>query len=106
MACFSPPRTDGAWVQLNVGLVRNGGQALPSARAMFRAICPYLDAWRRDRALHWWFFMRKPPDVRLRMFLAPAGENLSGRDLLDRFMGDQLKEVQAPTHAGHHGKRR
>jgi len=40
----------------------------------------------------------------VRMFLAPAGESLTVQDLLDRFQADQLQEVEAPTHGGHHGK--
>ncbi len=42
----------------------------------------------------------------VRMFLAPVGETLSGQDLLDRYAEDQLQEVDAPTHGGHHGKGR
>lgn len=42
----------------------------------------------------------------IRMFLAPAGEALSGQDLLDRYSAGQLQEVEAPTHGGHHGKGR
>lgn len=57
---------DAQWVQLNVGLVRHNGQALPSARALFARIEPLVTRWRSDGLLRWFFFMRKPPDVRLR----------------------------------------
>ena len=42
----------------------------------------------------------------VRMFLAPAGEQLAVREVIDRFQAGQLEEVEAPTHAGHHGKGR
>lgn len=42
----------------------------------------------------------------VRMFLAPIGETLTGQDLLDRYAENQLQEVQAPTHGGHHGRGR
>lgn len=57
------------WVQLNVGLVRAGGLALTSARALFDRITPLIEDWRGAAKLRWFFFMRKPPDVRLRFLV-------------------------------------
>src|SRR5579862_9739400 len=54
------------WIQLNAELVRHSGQALPSARALFGRIEPLMMRWRGEGRLRWFFFMRKPPDVRLR----------------------------------------
>jgi len=42
----------------------------------------------------------------IQMFLAPAGETLTGRELLAQYRAGQLKEVSSPTHGGHHGGRR
>jgi thiopeptide-type bacteriocin biosynthesis protein len=64
---FRDPPAQAAWKQVNVALVRANGDAMPSARALFRAVVPRLDHWHRDGVLHGWFFMRKPPDVRLRV---------------------------------------
>jgi thiopeptide-type bacteriocin biosynthesis protein len=61
------------WVQVNVALERRGGPALPSARAVFDGLAPFLARWRRERAVTCWYFMRKPPDLRLR-FRGPALE--------------------------------
>jgi predicted Fe-Mo cluster-binding NifX family protein len=36
------------------------------------------------------------------MFLAPAGEALTARDLLVRYRQGELKQVTAPTGPGHH----
>ena len=38
------------------------------------------------------------------MYLAPAGESLTGRQLLERFQAGKLQAVKAPTSAGHHGR--
>jgi thiopeptide-type bacteriocin biosynthesis protein len=54
------------WVELDVGLVRHDGHALPSARVLFNRLEPLINKWRRDGSLRWFYFMRKPPDVRLR----------------------------------------
>lgn len=59
------------WLQMNVALERRDGQALPSARAVFGGLAPLLAQWRRERAVSCWYFMRKPPDLRLR-FQGPA----------------------------------
>jgi len=42
----------------------------------------------------------------LQMFLAPAGETLTGRQLLGRYQAGQLGQATAPTHRGLHGKGR
>jgi len=61
------------WLQMNVALERRDGQALPSARAVFAGLAPLLARWRRERTIAGWYFMRKPPDLRLR-FQGPAPE--------------------------------
>lgn len=57
------------WLQLNIGLVRQNGSALPSARAVFAEIQPLIDRWRAAACLDCCFFMRKPPDIRLRFLM-------------------------------------
>jgi predicted Fe-Mo cluster-binding NifX family protein len=42
----------------------------------------------------------------VQMFLAPASEALTCRQLLGLYQEGKLKEVTAPTRAGHQGKRR
>jgi predicted Fe-Mo cluster-binding NifX family protein len=37
------------------------------------------------------------------MFLAPAGQVPTARELLARYRAGQLQQVSAPTSAGHHG---
>jgi thiopeptide-type bacteriocin biosynthesis protein len=54
------------WLQVNVALERHDGTALPSARALFGRLSPALADWRGRQLLDHFFFMRKPPDVRLR----------------------------------------
>jgi hypothetical protein len=77
-ASFRSPPFDARWLQVNVALARANGDALPSARAMFRELAPFLDQWRLENRLHWWFFMRKPPDVRLRFMLRPDNGDAAG----------------------------
>ncbi|MEH2137576.1 thiopeptide-type bacteriocin biosynthesis protein [Nostoc sp.] len=59
---------NGDWVQLNVALIRHQDEALPSARALFARLEPLVTDWRSNDLLRWFFFMRKPPDVRVRFF--------------------------------------
>ncbi len=66
---FAPVPADAHWQQFDVALLRVSGDALPSARAMFGALAPLVDRWLTEETLHGWFFMRKPPDVRLRFCL-------------------------------------
>lgn len=54
------------WIQVNAGLARRGGSALPAARALLRALDAALPEWRRLRLVSHCFFQRKPPDLRLR----------------------------------------
>ena len=42
----------------------------------------------------------------IRMFVAPAGETLTGRELFDRYQAGELEELSAPSHGGHHGRGR
>ena len=39
----------------------------------------------------------------IQMFLVPAGEDLTARQLLARYREGQLRQVSAPTNPGHHG---
>lgn len=41
----------------------------------------------------------------VQMFLAPAGETLTGRELLARYQKGQLESPEAPTAPGRHGRR-
>jgi thiopeptide-type bacteriocin biosynthesis protein len=66
---LSPPPAGATWLQFDVGLVRVGGDARPSARAFFARALPRLEDIRRDGLIQGWFFMRKPPDIRLRVWL-------------------------------------
>jgi thiopeptide-type bacteriocin biosynthesis protein len=59
------------WLQVNVALSRSRGSALASARAVLGEIATRLPAWRRARSVTCFFFMRKPPDLRLR-FAGPS----------------------------------
>jgi len=58
------------WLQVNVALERRSRAPLDSARDVFRELQPLLRRWRRRRSLRRFFFMRKPPGIRLR-FLGP-----------------------------------
>jgi thiopeptide-type bacteriocin biosynthesis protein len=60
------PYSSGQWFQANVALSRQDGRALASARRVLRAVeALALDA-RQAGELGCFFFMRKPPDLRLR----------------------------------------
>lgn len=59
----------GEWVQVNVGLVRQQGDALPSARLLFSRMNTLVNRWRDGGLLRCFFFMRKPPDVRSRFLI-------------------------------------
>ena len=54
------------WLQLNVALARRDGSALSSARFILREIEDIFTRERRGPAF--FFFQRKPPDLRLRFF--------------------------------------
>lgn len=60
-------RQSSEWLQLNVALARRDGAALPSARALLRDLEAVLSPSRQRKALPF-FFQRKPPDLRLRLF--------------------------------------
>jgi thiopeptide-type bacteriocin biosynthesis protein len=59
-----------AAVQLNVALGRLRHSPIDDARDIFDALAPALSEWRRRGTLRWFFFMRKPPDLRLRFGVA------------------------------------
>lgn len=100
----APP--DALWQQVNVALVRVDGDAVPSARAMFRKLVPLLNQWHHEGRLHGWFFMRKPPDVRLRCYLRPnrghasaaldsAFQSLQNAGLIDRWFRSHYQPEQS-----------
>ncbi len=77
-AAFRPPPADAAWRQFDIALTREAGGAVASARALFGTLAPVLRGDGGERACGW-FFMRKPPDVRLRVLLTPGtGRVLAG----------------------------
>jgi hypothetical protein len=62
-------KSNSYWAQMNVALERKTGDALPSARALFSRLSPTIARWRKENTLEHFFFMRKPPDVRLRFLV-------------------------------------
>lgn len=72
--------TECRWLQLNVALSRRDGDALGRARAVFAALTPQLAARRVAGDLDAFFFMRKPPDLRLR-FGGPDPRAAMAREL-------------------------
>jgi thiopeptide-type bacteriocin biosynthesis protein len=93
----------GDWVQFNVALVRESGPALASARRVFGALGPLLDDFRTDGGLQRFHFMRKPPDVRLRLEgpaphddLVPAIEVLLRGLAADGAVADFFTSVYEP----------
>jgi len=85
---------DEHWIQLNVGLARRGGLALPAARAVFDEIGPLVEQWRAASELKWFFFMRKPPDIRLR-FRVPTSHDI--RPELDGAIARLQREDRVAT---------
>jgi thiopeptide-type bacteriocin biosynthesis protein len=64
-----------SWRQVNVALDRSRGPALQSARRVLHGLAPLLDDLRADGRLHRFHFMRKPPDIRLRL-AGPAPDDM------------------------------
>ena len=58
--------SESRWLQVNVALSQQKGSGLPSARTVFAVLSERLPEWRRQRAVNCFFFMRKPPGLRLR----------------------------------------
>jgi thiopeptide-type bacteriocin biosynthesis protein len=63
---------NGGWLQVNVSLNRRDGDAIPAALALFDCLREQLPKWRSKGIVTHFFFVRKPPDARLR-FLCPEG---------------------------------
>ncbi len=91
------PYTTGQWFQANVALVRNDGGALASARRVLRSVEAVVRDARRTGELGCFFFMRKPPDLRLR-FLSTS-DALAGRvrAVLDGLARDGAVERWFPS---------
>jgi thiopeptide-type bacteriocin biosynthesis protein len=76
-----PPVSADGWMQVNVSLSRRrDGSAIPAALALFDYLRERLPEWRTTGAVARFFFLRKPPDLRLR-FLCPNGESKVAREL-------------------------
>lgn len=69
-------KSNSYWAQMNVALERKTGDALPSARALFSRLSPTIARWRKENTLEHFFFIRKPPDVRLRFLVYNPQINL------------------------------
>lgn len=78
------------WVQLNIGLVREHGNAINHARKLFDAIAPLIKKWRDDGWLNCYFLMRKPPDIRLRFYSLDRASSI--RSALSRAMEILLRQ--------------
>ena len=85
---------DHRWIQLNVGLARRDGVALPAARALLDEVAELVDDWRTSGTLEWFFFMRKPPDVRLRFYVAA---NVDVRTTLDALVTRLAEQAHITT---------
>lgn len=57
------------WFQANVRLRRRNGDGMPSALALFGELQTALRGWRSSGDVRGFFFMRKPPGLRLRFAL-------------------------------------
>lgn len=67
-----------SWLQINVALERKEGDALPCARALFKQLFPLINELRYHKVIDTFFFMRKPPDLRLRFLVNdPEGSILT-----------------------------
>jgi thiopeptide-type bacteriocin biosynthesis protein len=78
---YDPP----AWHQVNLALTAVDGSMLNSAGAVFGKLEPALNEWRKEQKLRRFFFMRKPPGLRLR-FLADKALSHEISALLDDLM--------------------
>src|SRR5258708_4328329 len=64
----SSPRefANAGWLQFNVSLSRQDGEAIPPALALFDRLREQLLKWRTEGKVTRFFFVRKPPGARLR----------------------------------------
>ena len=65
------------WIQYNVRLARRAGSPDESARSLFGSLHEPLQRWRRERSLDCFYFMRKPPGVRMRFHGTDVARELS-----------------------------
>jgi len=68
--------SDRAWLQVNVALSRESGGMVTNARAVFDLVMQNLPDWRRRQVVSGFFFMRKPPGLRLRFEVAEPVETV------------------------------
>jgi thiopeptide-type bacteriocin biosynthesis protein len=87
----------GGWCQVNIALNRRAGAALPSARAVFARLHDWTRTLRRKRELVCCYFVRKPPDIRLRLCLRRPVAALELRDFIDPLVGSNAIRSWAPA---------
>ncbi len=80
------------WIQVNLALSRERGDALASARAVFAELYGRVPAWKRQRAVKCAFFIRKPPDLRLRLLTREPGVRVGLKAMLRRLRTDGAVE--------------
>jgi thiopeptide-type bacteriocin biosynthesis protein len=87
------------WLQINVALGRQGGDALPYARALFERLSVTIMDWRRQKVLDTFFFMRKPPDLRLRFLISDPEGNLLAQleSILSKLKDDGILRYFFPS---------
>lgn len=91
------PYTTGHWFQANVALVRNDGLALGNARRVLRNIDAVAQDARQAGYLGCFFFMRKPPDLRLRFLTTSDALAVQIRVALDDLGRDGAIERWFPS---------
>jgi thiopeptide-type bacteriocin biosynthesis protein len=71
-----------SWLQINLALPARGGAHAESLAGVFENIFPLVESMKQRKLLRWFFFMRKPPGLRLRFSLRGPG-------------GDAAREVES-----------
>ncbi len=95
----SRARGQARWMQVNVALHRHESSVLASARALFRQLSMVLADWKPGEGIDRFFFVRKPPDVRLRFLLGDKGETLPAKleSILSALMRDGFVDDYFPS---------
>lgn len=97
--------SDGSnWIQFNVALSRSARSgARSAAHALFARLNPEIAKWRSEQLIKHFFFVRKPPDVRLRLLVRPLHQAVIAsfeehlvRLTLDGFVEAHFKSVYEP----------
>lgn len=74
-------------MQANVRLAKRGGSYEASAHTLLAGLFPLVRRLERDDLLEGFFFMRKPPGLRLRFALANAAQHLAEGAIVDFLNG-------------------